>query len=68
MTTFYTWNTKKNKNGTFSYIVKKVTSTNEMQQDGTYTIDTIEKTGACKTRATAKSKGIQWVKYFRSIQ
>ena len=68
MTTFYTWNTKKNQNGTFSFVVKKVISTNEIQEDGTYTIDTREKTGACKTRAMAKRKAIQWVKYFRATK
>ncbi len=64
--TIYTWNTKKNQNNTYSYIVKKVISTDEIQEDGTYTITTIEKIGACKTRAKAKTKGIQWARYFKS--
>ena len=68
MNTFYTWNTKKNTSGSFLYIIKKVTSTEEIQEDGTYTIDTIEKTGTCKTRATAKRKAIQWIKYFRATK
>ena len=64
--TIYTWNTKKNQNNTYSYIVKKVIPTDEIQEDGTYSITTIEKIGACKTRAKAKRKGIQWARYFKS--
>jgi hypothetical protein len=56
--TFYTWNTKKNQNNTFSYIVKKVTDTQT----------TIEKIGACKTRAKAKTKAIQWKRYLSANQ
>jgi len=66
--TYFTWNTKKNQNNTYSYIVKKVVSTNEIQEDGSYAITTIEKIGACKSRAKAKSKGIQWARYFKTQQ
>jgi len=61
-----TWNTKKNTNGTFSYIVKKVIGTQEMQANGNYAITTVLKTGTVKTRAQAKSKAIQWCKYLKS--
>ncbi len=66
--TFYTWNTKKNQNNTYSYIVKKIIPTDEIQEDGTYTITTIEKIGACKTRAKAKTKAIQWKRYLSANQ
>lgn len=65
MTTYFTWNTKKNQNNTFSYVVKKVTSTNEMQENGHYAITIIVKEGVCKTRARAKRKGIQWTRYLQ---
>ena len=61
-----TWNTKKNTNGTYSFIVKQVISTSQIQQNGDYAITTVLKTGACKTRAQAKGKAIKWVKYFKA--
>lgn len=67
MNQVFTWNTKKNANNTYSYIVKKVVGTKDRQENGDYAITTIEKAGTCKTRAIAKSKAIKWVRYFKAI-
>ncbi len=63
MATYFTWNTKKNENNTFSYIVEKVTPTSEMNENGHYAITIVVKQGVCKTRARAKRKAIQWKRY-----
>lgn len=66
MNQIFTWNTKKNADNTYSYIVKKVVGTKDRQENGDYAIATIEKTGTCKTRAIAKGKAIKWVQYFKA--
>ena len=66
MNQYFTWNTKKNADSTYSYIVKKVVGTKDLQENGNYAITTIEKTGTCKTRAMAKGKAIKWVQYFKA--
>lgn len=61
----FTWNTKKNANGTFTYFVKECSPTNERQENGCYSIDKVVKTGTCKTRSKAKSQGVKWMRYLK---
>jgi hypothetical protein len=61
----YTWSTKKNEDGTFTGIVEKLLHLDQ-PINGYYVLTAIEKRIKTKTRATAKSKAIEWVRYYKS--
>ena len=68
MDIYFSWNTKKNENGTFSFTVVKNTTQHEALSGGSYCKTEIAKTGGgFKTRAQAKGRAAQWLRYFRSI-
>ena len=64
----YQWATKKTEGG-FAYVASKFTYTEEPQPNGQYGITEILKTsGACRTRARAKSAGIKACRYYKHVQ
>ena len=65
--TFFSWRTNKNTDGTFSFVITKNVSQTEQLPNGRYCTTEIVKTEAgFKTRARAKGRGIQWVRYFKA--
>lgn len=67
ITVIYTWNTTKVGNR-FEYVVKMLTPTTEQLPDGTYCKTEEIKRGAATSRAIAKSKGQEWVRYYKAAQ
>ena len=67
MKTFYSWNTKKNEDGTFSFVITKNVSQAEQLPNGRYcTTEVVKTETGFKTRAQAKGRGMKWLRYFRA--
>ena len=62
---FYTWFTQKTNDG-FKFTVSMNVPSNTQYEDGTYCKTVLLKTGTCSSRAIAKNKAQQWVRWFKN--
>lgn len=63
----FSWRTNKLENGSFRYTVTMITSLSYINTEtGRYTAAELIQEGVMPTRARAKTKALQWKRYFTS--